>query len=109
MEQFFSWLKGKNKYTALQKNRKTKGASSSALSGMLKERWWKTSQLSPDQLVLCDEHQSSWHAVASLGEGTCGQSQSPKLAVSRLENHKGWMVWNDEELGENFEGLFESS
>lgn len=65
-------------------------------------------QLIPDQLVLCDEHQSSRHVVASAGEGTCGQSQSPTLTVFRLEKTKGWMVWNDEQLGENFEELFES-
>lgn len=75
---------------------------------MLKERWWNISQLIPEQLVLCDEHQSSWHAVDSGREGIYGQSQSPTLVVPRLEKNKEWMVWNDEELGENFKGLFES-
>lgn len=75
---------------------------------MLKEQWWKTSQLTPEQLVLCDEQQSSWHAVASVGQGARGQSQSPKLTVSTLEKTKGCVVWNDKELGENWKGFLKA-
>lgn len=61
-----------------------------------------------DQPVPPGEHQTSWHAVASVGEGTRGQSQSPRLTAARLGEVKGWVVWSDKELGEKWKGFLKA-